>query len=305
MKLHISVIAIAIACLVASSSEAQVICADNFNTDTLGVKPTGWTSISPSTPTPGTIGAYVVDPGSGDYALRMVDNSPAANARAEQDFASVYSGLHLSLSFTRNANITPTTSTQGLYVSLGASGASQGTQSNRAVNVRLFNDGGYRIDIGTQNADGTFNASAVSGSNTFGEAGATFNTHTLDIYAYSGTAGGATLDYTGPDSVARVLDPHSFAVYIDGSLMQPTNNVTANGDYGFETSAWGLYGGSNLGRLGLVTGGSSAIAGMDFLVDNISLSALTAVPEPSTFALLGLGGLLLMCVRRVRSFRSR
>lgn len=302
MKLHIPVIAIAIACLVASSSEAQVIFADNFNTDTLGVKPTGWTSISPSTPTLGTLGAYVVDPGSGDYAMRMVDSSPAANARAEQDFSSVYSGLHLSLSFTRNANITPTTSTQGLYVSLGASGVSQGTQSNRAVNVRLFNDGGYRIDVGTQNPDGTFNTTAVSPSNSFGEAGATFNTHTLDIYAYSGTAGGATLGYTGPDSVARILDPHSFAVYIDGSLMQPTNNVTANGDYGFETSAWGLYGASNLGRLGIVTGGSSAIAGMDFLVDNISLAV---IPEPSTFTLMGLGGLLLMCVRRARSFRSR
>lgn len=295
MKLRISLIAIA--CLVASLSEAQVITNFDFSGDTPGSSPSGWTSVSPSTPTLGTLGAIVTNV-SGNNAVNMLDSSGTANARLEQDFTGA-SSLHLSLSFTRNANITPSTSIQGLYVSLGSNGLSQGTSANRAAVVRLFNDGNFRIDIGTQTGGGAFSSAAVSGSNTFGEAGTTFSIHTLDIYAYGGTTGGATFGYTGADSVARVLDPHSFAVYIDGTLRQPSTNTTANGDYGFQSASF--YGDPTLGRLGLVTGGAAAQSGMDFLVDNIVLSA---IPEPSTFALLGVGGLLVIGVLR-RSRRSR
>jgi hypothetical protein len=278
----------AVVCLVAAATEAQVITNFNFNSDTPGTSPQGWTSVSPSTPAAQN-GASVT---SGN-AVNVYDYNTAANARLEQDFAAA-NNLHLSLSFTRNANITPTTSTQGLYISLGTNGLSQGTSANRAANIRLFNDGGYRIDVGTQTGGGAFSSAAVSGSNTFGEAGTTFNTHTLDIYAYGGTTGGATFSYTGPDSVARVLDPHSFAVYIDGILLQPSGSATtANGDYGFQSASF--YGDPNLGRLGLVTGGSAAISGMDFLVDNIVLST---IPEPSTITLLCAGGLLLIGLMR-------
>lgn len=298
MKLYIALIAVA--CLVASSSNAQVIFSDNFGGDTAGSSPTGWTSVSPGTPA--ALNGAIVTNVSGNNAVDMYDNTTASNARIEEDFTTTSSGLHLSLSFTRNANITPTTSVQGLYISLGSNTLSQGTQANRAADIRLFNDGGYRMDVGFQNANGTFAAGPVTtGSNSFGEANTTFNTHTLDIYAYAGTTGGATLGYTGPDNVARILDPHSYAVYIDGILLQPeTTNVTANGDYAFQNSSF--YSQGTLGRLGLITGGASAASGVDFLIDNISLSA---IPEPSTFALLGAGGLLLMGALRRRSRSSR
>ncbi len=277
MKLHISVISIAIACLVASSSEAQVLFSDDFTGGTPGSSPSGWTSVSPGTPA--ALNGAIVTNVSGNNAVNMYDYSPAANARLEEDFTGA-SSLHLSLTFTRNANITPTTSTQGLYISLGSNTLSQGTQANRAAGIRLFNDGGYRLDIGTQNGSGAFvSGPAVTSSNSFGESGTTFNAHTLDIYAYAGVTGGATLGYTGPDSLSHILDPHSFAVYIDGNLMQPTNNVTVNGDYAFENSSF--YSQGTVGRLGIITGGSAAISGVDFLVDNISLAA---IPEPSTFA---------------------
>src|SRR5260221_432859 len=178
MKLHISLIAVA--CLVASSGKAQTIFSDDFTGDTPGLSPTGWTSVSPATPTLGTLGAIVTNV-SGNNEVNMLDSSTAANARLEEDFTQ-NSSLHLSLNFTRNANIPVTTSTQGLYVSLGTNGLSQGTQANRAADIRLFNDGNYRIDTGKQNPDGTFSTGpTVSGSNSFGEAGTTFNTHTLDI----------------------------------------------------------------------------------------------------------------------------
>jgi hypothetical protein len=116
------------------------------------------------------------------------------------------------------------------------------------------------------------------------------------MFAYAGTTGGATLGYTGPGGTNGVLDPHSYAIYIDGILLQPeTTNVTANGDYAFQNSSF--YSQGTLGRLGLITGGSSTASGIDFLIDNISLSA---IPEPSTFALLGAGGLLLIGALRRR-----
>jgi len=295
MKLHISLIAVA--CLVACSSEAQVIFSTDFTGDTPGSSPTGWTSVSPSAPA--ALNGAIVTNVSGNNAVNMYDYSASANARLEEDFTTSASGLHLSLTFTRNANIPVTTTTQGLYVSLGTNGLRQGTQANRAADIRLFNDGSYRLDIGTQTGGGAFSAGpTVSSSNNFGESGTTFNTHTLDISAYAGTTGGATLGYTGPDSNAHILDPHSFAVYIDGTLLQPTNNFTANGAYGFENSSF--YSQGTLGRLGLITGGSSTASGMDFLVDNIQLAV---IPEPSTVALLGTSGLLLIGVLRRR--RSR
>jgi hypothetical protein len=296
MKLHISLIAVA--CLVASAVEAQVIFSDNFNSDTTGISPTGWTSVSPASPTLGTLGAIVTNV-SGNNAVDLLDSSTASQTRLEEDFTTTSGGVHLSLSFTRNANIPVTTSTQALYVSLGTNGVNESSAANRAADIRLFNDGNYRIDIGTQNGGGGFVSGAVSSSNSFGESGLTIGTHTLDIYAFAGTTGGATLGYTGPDSVARILDPHSFAVFIDGTLLQPTNNFTANGAYGFQ--ATGFYSQGTLGRFGFVTGGASAISGMDFLVDNVVLSA---VPEPSTMALLGAGSLFLIGALR-RSRRSR
>jgi hypothetical protein len=256
--------------------------------------------VSPSTPTLGTLGAIVTNV-AGNNQVDMLDNSATSNARLEEDFTGA-SSLHLSLSFTRNANITPTSSTQGLYVSLGANGLSQNTQANRAADIRLFNDGSYRLDIGAQNGDGTFaSGPSVTSSNGFGEGGTTFNTNSLDIYAYAGATGGSTLSYTGPDNLTHILDPHSFQVFINGVLLSaggPGTNMTVDGDYGFQNSSF--YSQGTLGRLGLITGGSSAVTGIDFLVDNINLSV---IPEPSTVALLGTSSLLLIGVLR-RTRRS-
>jgi hypothetical protein len=102
----------------------------------------------------------------------------------------------------------------------------------------------------------------------------------------------------GPDSVSRVLDPNSFAVFLDNVFITPSSNPTANGDFGiFQSSIYGTD--NNFGRLGLVTGGSSALTGFDVAVDNVGLEGITA-PEPASMALIAVGGLLVIA-RRKRS----
>jgi hypothetical protein len=276
-------------------SQAQAIFSQNFDGQTPGANPTGFTSVSPSTAIPGTLASTVVALGSGNNAVNMYDYSTTANTRLEEDFTAM-SSAHLSLSFTRNANITPAGTTAGFYVSLGAFGASQGTSANRALDIRLYNDGTYRFERASQNPDGTFGTLSLTGNGTFEASGPTFGTHTLDIFAYGGTTGGSTLSYTGPDAVAGILDPHSYAVYIDGALAQPSvANLTANGDYGFYTSSF--YSSTDLGRFGFVTGGASSVSGVDYLIDNLVLSAIP-VPEPSVGILFGACGLLVLWTRR-------
>jgi hypothetical protein len=297
MKLLVCLIAVV--CLVASTSRAQTIASFDFSGDTPGSSPSGW-SPGPNPSVPAPLNGVVVTNVSGNNAVDMYDSSGSANGRLEQDFTPSSGSLHLSLSFSRNANITPSTSTQSLYVTLGANGQSVGSSSNRAVSVRLYNDGMYRMDKGAQDGSGNFVSTSTTGTNQFEIQASPFAVHTLDIYSYSGTSGGSGFSYTGPDSVTRLLDPHSFAVYIDNVWVTSGTN-TVNGNYGFQTTAWGLYSGSNLGRLAFITGGANAIIGVDFLIDNVQLSA---IPEPSTFALLGAGGLLLIGLLR-RSRRSR
>ena len=287
---------VAAVCLVAFTSQAQVLFSENFNAQTPDATVSGFGTVSPSTAT-ATLGSIVTNV-AGNNAMRMYDTDPSNATRVDQDFTPT-AGIHFSMSFTRNANIPITTTTQALYLSFGTNGFSQTSQANRTFDVRLYNDGTYRFDRGFQNSSGIVTATGNTASSVYFDSGSlTISAHTLDVYAYSAAPLGATLAYTGPDSVARVLDPNSFAVYIDGALVIPSSSgLTANGNYGYYGSAW--YG-IDLGRFTLLTSASSNV-GMDFLIDDIQLSV---IPEPSTFVLLGAGGLLLMGLMR-RTRRSR
>jgi hypothetical protein len=300
MKTYIALIAAG--CLLAFSSGATVITNFNFSSDTPGSNPLGWTSITPSTPKPGIQSATVTNV-SGNNQVNLLDYTNAANAYLQQDISNPgITNAHLSLSFTRNANIAPATTVAGLYVSLGGFGLTQGTGANRALDIRLFNDGSYRVDRGLRNGSGIWTNTAASPSGTSFEAAASpFAAHTLDIFTFGGTAG-QTLTYTGPDAGIHVLDNHSFAIYIDNVLVTSGTN-TLNGNYDFQSASF-TNDNAVVGRFGLVTASTTAV-GIDFLVDNIVLSDIAVVPEPSTLFLLGIGGLLLIGVQRIRSPRSR
>jgi hypothetical protein len=298
---------VVIASLVASATQAQIITNFDFTGDTAGAKPTGWGTVTPTSPTtpPPTASALgaIVTNVAGNNAGWLYDYSGANNASMQFDLAVPQDKLHLSLSFARNSNMPPTSTTAALYVSLGTN-ATQGTAANRAADVRLYDDGSYRLDTGLRNSSGVITSAANTGSGQLFESGSNmpppFAFHTLDIYTFGGTLG-QTLNYTGPDSVARVLDDHSFAVYIDNNWVTVGTN-TLNGNFyfnsaGFTNDAQVLY------RFGLITGASSN-TGIDFLVDNIVLSNIAVIPEPSTFVLLGTGAFILTGLRK-RSRRSR
>lgn len=283
---------------VAPLSEAQSIFSQNFDGQTTGNIVSGFTAVTPATATarPTGRGAVIVDESLPNRALNVYDFDTVNPVRAEQDFGP-QSSAHLSLTFRRNADITIDTgaeSTRAFYVTFGLNGTSQGTQANRLIEFRLFNNGVYRMNRGVQDAGGNFVSSGLTPAASFEPAGTTFGTFSLDIFVYDNTPGGGTLAYTGPDAVGRVLDPNSFSVFINNFFVTPSSSPTANGNFGlFQTTAYGTD--NNVGRFAFVSGGSSAISGVDFVVDDVVLSA---VPEPSTIAMTCLGGLLLIGTRR-------
>lgn len=278
---------------------AQILFSENFDAQTTGATVTGFTVVSPSTatPLPSGRGVVVVNEGPPNKAAWFYDYDSGGNARVEQDFGPL-NHAHLSLTFRRNADIAvdpSTESTRAFYVTLGYQGLSQGTQANRIIEFRLFNNGVYRMNRGIQDSGGNFVSSSVTPTAMFETSGPTFNTHTLDIFLYSGLPGGPTLSYVGPDLVNRVLDPNSFSVFLDGNFVTPTSGATANGNFGvFQSTFYSAT--NNIGRFGLVTGGAAALTGFDFIVDNI---VLAPIPEPSSLGLLALGGIAWL-VRRNR-----
>lgn len=283
---------LALAGYVAATAHAQVLLSENFNAQTTGATVSGFTAVTPSTatPLPDGRGAVVVDDGLANKAMWIYDYDSANNARVEHDFG-LLNNAHLSLSFRRNADIavdTSTESTRGLYVTFGYAGLSQGSQANRVLEFRLFGNGQYRMNRGVHNPDGTLASTSITPAAAFEPAGSLFENHTLDIFVYSGLPGGATLGYVGPDSVSRLLDPNSFAVFIDNVFITPPSGATANGNFGiFQSTFYNAE--DNLGRFGLVTGGASSLVGFDFIIDDITLAA---IPEPSALALILFGGLL-------------
>jgi hypothetical protein len=298
MKKSILILSAALGAGQASFCSAQILFSENFDSQTTGATVSGFTVVSPTTatPLPTGRGVVVVDEGPPNKAAWFYDYDTGGNARVEQDFGPL-NHAHLSLTFRRNADIAVdpgTESTRGFYVTFGYQGLSQGTQANRVLEFRLFNNGAYRMNRGIQDSGGNFVSSSVTPTATFEPSGPTFNTHTLDLFIYSGLPGGTPLAYTGPDLVPRLLDPNSFSVFIDGTFITPTSGATANGNFGvFQSTFYNAT--NNIGRFGLVTGGASSLTGFDFIVDNIVLSP---IPEPSGLGVLALGGVAWLLRRK-------
>jgi hypothetical protein len=296
--------ALALATFWAASSRlaAQSSYSQNFNSQTPGNTATGFTEVRPviATTGPTGLGAVIINQSPGDNALNLYDYDSTGNGRVQQDFTAS-SLAQVSFEFQRNADIavnTSSSSTQALYVALLNTGSTITTGDNRLFEVRLYNNGQYRINRGIQGGGGDWSSNALDVAGSFEASGTTFGTHTLHIYAHSGLPGDTAVGYTGPDSTPRFLDANSFSVFINGARINPTDGATANGNFGLLHSA--TYGAaSNLGRFGLLTGGASSVTGVDFVVDNIVV--FNQVPEASTGWAILPAGLALLAWRRLRS----
>ena len=300
MKKTIAILTAALGAGCASFCSAQILFSENFDLQTTGATVSGFTVVSPTTatPLPTGRGVVVVDEGPLNKAAWFYDYDTGGNARVEQDFGPL-NHAHLSLTFRRNADIAVDPSsetTRAFYVTLGYFGLGQGTQANRILEFRLFSNGQFRTPRGVQDAGGNLISTSVTPAVNYEPFGPTFNTHTLDIFLYSGLPGEPPLPYTGPDLVPRLLDPNSFSVFINGTFIAPPSSPTANGNFGvFQSTFYNAT--NNIGRFGLVTGGAAALTGFDFIVDNIVLSP---IPEPSALGLLAMGAAAWL-VRRKRA----
>jgi hypothetical protein len=124
----------------------------------------------------------------------------------------------------------------------------------------------------------------------------------------SDTSGGSqltTISLNSPSdgiafNFASEFVPYTFTAFLGGSVVgqfSVTVNTTAvNG-----TSGWGWYGFSNL-ALDTLQISTTVPAGSanGFEIDNLEFGSAAAVPEPSTFVLMGSGALFFL-VRRLRN----
>ncbi len=95
----------------------------------------------------------------------------------------------------------------------------------------------------------------------------------------------STLSYTRPDNTsAATLGANSFVVWINDALL------AGEADSGFGLNATNTVGNATIGRLGF---DSTTAAVTDFSIDNLLVTDVTAVPEPSAAALLSSGAILL------------
>lgn len=115
---------------------------------------------------------------------------------------------------------------------------------------------------------------------------------TLNQFDFAGWEGGEVAFsvvgyYVGGGSITQNFTPDGISDGPGGSADFQTFLVTGN---------W-----SNLSSVAWTHAGAGTVQGL-FALDNILVdSSAAAVPEPSTFALMGLGGALLALVRRRRS----
>lgn len=258
------------------ATSGQLLYFSNFLSETAGEKPVEFDNVLPSGPNVGAdlplpiswveedgpVGALVVGdateparsfPGTGNQSLRLYDyTSGGDDARAylDKNFVPDASAnrhdVRLDLRFQRTAEVPfdPDFPDDLLLINLGEfdEGASFLSAENRVIQVALHNAGTWSAEsVGEVTATGDYVGDGV-------------NNLTIVANAHSSD----DLSYDGPEG-AHDLAPYTYSLYINGARvgdqLQFANEV-------------------RLGKFGLATGGSDADAEIDFLIDDIKVSAM-------------------------------
>jgi hypothetical protein len=108
----------------------------------------------------------------------------------------------------------------------------------------------------------------------------------------------ANTDYFFSTMVAALStgSPAELNFSINGSSIAPTFTALATGEWKLFSAVWNS-GSNTSANLNLVNF-NSAKQGNDFALDNIAMSTTAPVPEPETYALMGLGLVGLVAARR-------
>lgn len=274
------------AVLLPLGANAQITYIDEtFDTDTVGLVP------SDSARRTGSQVATAVGSGviGDDNVAHFNDTSTSAGAGLEYNVGpSALSSLHISFDlFNNNATTSGSAANPIIFgVSNWDDGSSTllGANANRGFGVEFYQVGSsstVRIRVGGSAVHtGTYDMAALINVSVF------INDHDTN-----------TLDYLMPgSSTVATLNANSAVVFLNGALIG--TETTAGFVMSTGAGIGNTTGDATLGRLGF---NSSSINTPNFLIDNLYVTDISAIPEPSAYAALaGAGGLGLAFWRRRR-----
>jgi hypothetical protein len=274
-KLLLTVIG-ALAAFSPVSSWAVIYIDETFETDTIGVAPANssqYTSSQVLTAAgTGSIGT--------DNVARFNDTSSTAGAALEYNVgASALGSMYIQFDLLNNAPVTTGTAANAFIFGVGSWSTATSTRlsssANRAFGLEFSQTGGtntlrLRVDA-TSVVVTTYSMLSLQN---------------VQIWVNDHDAN--TLDYIRPDGFGTgTLGANSVVVYLNGALV---GTETASG-FTMNTSGSGTgntTGDATIGRLGF---NSTTTNLVDFLIDNVYITDVSAIPEPSTVALLMGAGL--------------
>jgi PEP-CTERM motif len=278
---------------VLSTAVSAAVYSDNFESDTVGVAPVGWTS-SNTSKTAGLTLTTAVDStfgGGSNPTNQVMDANQLAGTGAGAVFASspfssavtLNDGDSISLSFDLHLASTPTALDRkfrfGLYNS-----ASTGTTNPEGYIARL-DTGADTATPATATADVWASVGGLGSTTAQGSASLASNSSTATGFQLTSTSDIYNLTLTLKRIGATISD--TVSVGLDGGapvtltgIDSSSSVLTATG-FSFNEILIGQNGGAPL----------------DYHIDNVNV-ALTAAPEPASLGLLGMGAVALLTRRR-------
>jgi len=223
-----------------------------------------------------------------DQVAHFNDTSSTANGTLEYNVgtSNTVGSLYIQFDLLNNAPGSTGSATNPVIFGVGPWSASTsiklGANANRSFGVEFFLTGSSStLKIRT-------NATAFVNT--------TYNMLALQtVKIWVNDDDSATLAYTRPDtSATATLGVNSFVIWINDSL------VATETDSGFGMNPLITVGNTTLGRLGF---DSTTATTTDFSIDNVLVTDVAAIPEPTSAALVLCGGILLGWLARRRPIR--
>ncbi len=259
---------------------------EDFEADTLGVAPTD--------PSQKNVLQVKVEAGTGvigtDQMAHFNDiiagTGGAGNLEYNVGTSNTVGSLYVQFDLLNNAGSTTGSAVNPVIFGIGpwsnASGINLGANASRDVGIEFYQTGSSSTLKIRSNATAIVNATYTMSA-----------LQTVKLWVNDNDS--ATVDYIRPDTLATAtLGANSFVIWINDAL------VGSETDSGFGLNSILTAGNTTLGRLGF---SSTTTAVADFSIDNLLVSDIAAIPEPSSAALVLGGGILLGWYSRWRMAR--